>query len=175
MGRDTGYIKMTPVTLVLLFIGFVILLVIVNNMYSKGTYLKTETVQADEIQGLFTLILYGGNDPKQAVFLDVEGDEYTFVINDSSHNFTVTQGISAEQALQEAGSFIDSQNHRISRIIHQKRTIGYEIRPVYQTLQFGHPDILDIQYRAEDKTVHVSVDVKSAVRSTYDREKFGGE
>ena len=175
VAKDTGYIHMTPVTMIFLFIGFVIFLVMIKNMYSKGTYLKTETVQADEIQGVFTLTLYGANDPKQAVFLDIEDDEYTFVINDSSHNFTVTNGISAEQSLQEAVNFIDSQNHRISRIHHQGKTIGYEIRPIYQTLQFGHPDILDIQYRLEDQKVHISVDVKRSVRSTYDREKFGGE
>jgi hypothetical protein len=166
---------MTPVTVILLFISFVILLVIVNNMYSKGTYLKTETAHADEIQGVFTITLYGGNDPKQAVFLDIEDDEYTFVINDSSHNFKVAKGVSAEQALQEAVDFIDSQNHRIKRILFQAKTIGYEIRPIYQTLQFGRPDILDIQYRAEAKKVNVSIDVKISVKSTYDREKFGGE
>jgi hypothetical protein len=175
VARDKGYIHMTPVTLILLFIGFVIFLLIINKMYSKGTYLKTENVHADQIQGIFTLTLYGANDPKQAVFLDIEGDEYDFVINDSSHNFTVTQRISAEQALQEADNFLDSQNHRMSRILYQGKTVGYEIRPIYQTLQFGHSDILDIRYRAEDKNVNVSVDLKRSVRSTYDREKYGGE
>ena len=166
---------MTPVTMILLFISFVIFLVIVNKMYSKGTYLKTETARADEIQGVFTITLYGRHDPKQAVFLDIEDDEYTFVINDSSHNFKVAKGVSAEMALQEAVDFIDSQNHRIKSILYQKKIIGYEIRPIYQTFQFGQPDILDIQYRAEDKKVNVSIDVKSSARSTYDREKFGGE
>ena len=175
VAKDTGYIHMTPATIIFLFLSFVVLLIIVKNMYSKGTYLKTETVHADEIQGVFTLTLYGANDPKQAVFLYIEDDEYTFAVNDSSHNFTVTNGISAEQSLQEAVNFIDSQNHRISRILHQNKTIGYEIRPIYQTLQFGHPDILDIQYRLEDKKVHISVDIKSSVRRTYERDMYGGE
>ncbi len=116
---------MTPVTIIFLFLSFVLLLIIAKNMYSKGVYLKTEPVQADEIQGIFTLTLFGSNDPKQAVFLDIEDDQYTFEMNDSSHNFTMTRGVSAEQSLQEAANFLDSQNHRISRILYRKITIGY--------------------------------------------------
>ena len=165
---------MTPVTMIFLFLSVVILALLVKNVLVKGEYLKTDTVHADEIQGVFTLTLFGGNDPKQAVFLDIEDDEYSFVINDSSHNFTITKGVSAEQALQEAVNFLDSQNHRISRILHQKKTIGYEIRPIYQTVQFGHPDILDIRYRAEDKKVHISVDIRRSIRKRYEMEMYGG-
>ena len=163
---------MIPVIMILLFL---IVVVMVLTAKSKGTYLKTETVRADEIQGVFTITLYGSNDPKQAVFLDVEDNEYTFEINDSSHNFTVTKGIPAEQALQEAFYFLDSQNHRISRILYQKTTIGYELRPIYQTARFGHPDILDIQYRVKNKKVHISIDIKNFIRKHYERDMYGGD
>ncbi len=161
--------------MIILFISAVVLALLATNLFVKGEYLKTETVEADEIQGGFTLILFGGNDPKQAVFLDREDDEYTFVMSESSHNFTVTKGVSAGQSLQEAVDFLDSENHRISRIVHKKKTLGYEVRPIYQTVRFGHSDILDIRYRVEDKKVRISVEVKRAVRKTYERDLYGGD
>ena len=147
---------------------------ILMKLFAKGTYLKTEQVRGDDITGSFTLFFYGVGDPKQAVLFDSESDEYTFEIKDSVHTFSVARGITGEQAVKEARAFINSQRTSLRKVLHAGKVIGYEMRPVYQTLRYGAPDILDIDYRLEGKKVFVTINVKSSIRERYNQELFGG-
>jgi hypothetical protein len=157
-----------------IFLCVVIAALIASRLFSKGKYLKTEGVQPPEIDGLFSLILYGANDPKQLVILDIEGDEFLFQVEDSSHTYTVTRGLSAEQSLAEAAKFIDTPNQTMHKIMHEGRPVGYEVRPLFQTVRFGAPDILDVGYRLEGNTVFVTVGIKASVRRNYERDIYGG-
>ena len=164
--------KMLP--LIFIVLSVIIFALIMVNRLAKGTYLKTERADQGDVEGLFTVFFYGGKTPKQAVILDREDDGRDFEISGSPHNFTAVRGVPAQAALKEAVGFIDSDRHSIRRILDNTTTIGYDVRPLYPTTRFGAPDILDINYRLHEGTVFVTVRIKSSVRQTYDRDKYGG-
>jgi len=161
--------------LILIVLIFIILIVKAAKVGPRGKALRTETAQNDEISGTFTLILYGGNDPKQLAVFDREDDEYTFEVRDSGHNYTITKNVHAAQALEEAEKFIDSQRSRTSRILDDKaQVIGYEVRPLYDSSRYGASDILKVDYTLLDRKVTVAVDIKSSIKKTYERDRYGG-
>jgi hypothetical protein len=147
---------------------------ILMKLFTKGTYLKAEHASEEDVRGLFTLFFYRPNDPRQAVIFDSEGDEYTFEMCDSTHTYSTVHGVAGDQALNEARAFINSQRVIFRKVLHAGKAVGYEMRPLYQTLRYGVPDILYIDYRLEGKKVFVSVNVKSSIRARYNQELFGG-
>ncbi|MEN8263706.1 MAG: hypothetical protein ABFR82_09610 [Nitrospirota bacterium] len=153
-----------------------ILLLTVSLSFAMGTYMKTETVTAADISGSVTLFLYGSGNLKRTSILDIEGDDYTFEISDSAHNYIVTKGVDAEQALQNATAFISSRQYRMIKIMSDEGQImGYELRPLYSVFRYGSSNILDVDYRIRGKTVVVTVEIKSNIRKRYYRDLFGGD
>lgn len=126
---------------------------------------KTESVRSEDIEGVYTLLLYGSrhsNDIETAAILDKEGDKYTFELYAPDFDYKVIKGVSAKDALNRATGFI-SWHHffhraRLSRIFDDKGAIiGYELRPLYDPFAFGVPDVLDIWYRIKDDRVVVRI------------------
>ena len=42
--------------------------------------------------------------------------------------------------------------------------IGYEVRPLYSPLDFGYPDVFDVDYLLKDKTVTVMIALRRELR-----------
>jgi len=150
----------------------------IDDSFAVAKYLKTEEAKADEIAGVFTLILYGrrdSNDIETIVFLDKEGDEYEFEPYAPEFDYRIKRGVSAKEALDEAKRFVSFHNSywyaQLSRIIdHRGKTIGYELRPRYYPFVFGVSDVLDVNYVIKDSKVVVRI----RLRPEFERIPFDG-
>jgi hypothetical protein len=137
-----------------------------------GHYLRTKTATPHEIEGTYTVILYGArfaDDIETVAVLDREGDPYTFVVRGPVQDYKVIKGMSAEDALVRATEFVSFhasfRNSRLSGILdYEGNTIGYEVRPLYSIIDFGYPDVLDVSYRLTDGIVTVWVSLSAEVR-----------
>jgi len=131
-------------------------------------HLKTEETMPAEIQGTYTLLLYGCrsvDDVENVAILDKEGDPFTFDIFAPDFEYKVKTGLPAEEALKAAEQFIRCSFHyqksQLSRIVGPSgEVIGYEVRPLYSPLRFGRYDLLDIQYtfKADKVVVYIRLD-----------------
>jgi len=116
--------------------------------------LRTEVANVAEIQGSFTMILYGGrflDDVETIAILDVEGDQFHFEPYAPDFDFKVKKGIPAKEALSEAQKFVSFHNafwrSQLSRILDNNgKTIGYELRPLYHHFVYGTSDVMDVYY-----------------------------
>jgi hypothetical protein len=123
------------------------------------------------INGVFTLILYGGghsNDLETVVILAKENDRYTFEPFAPAFRFTVKKGVPAKEAIAAAEMFISRHSSfrqsRISGIIDDKGNIlGYEFRPLYFPLTFGLEDVMEVNYSMEANKIVVSVRLNASV------------
>jgi hypothetical protein len=152
-------------------LGLVLILFIVNSSLAFTGYLMTEEAKKDDVQGLFTLILYGGrnnNDVESVAILDLEGDQYTIEPQAPEFDYKMKKGLSAKEALDGAYKFISYHNSfyrsQLSRIIdNEGDTIGYELRPLYMPFVFGISDILKINYSLKDGRVKVFIKIIPSV------------
>jgi hypothetical protein len=162
----------------LFFIAAIILLVIVGLIALSGDgHLKTEPANPAEVQGTFTLLLYGSSSPNDLAniaILDKEGDPYSFEIYAPDFSYNVQTGLNATQALQEAERFvrrnIQSERTRLHRILSPSGAgIGFELRPLYSVGTFGRDDILDVRYSIKDRTIVVRIELDPSIdrQSTY--------
>ena len=88
---------------------------------------------------------------KVAIF-DVEGDDCTFEMYAREFDYVVKKGIAAEEAVKLASGFVKGQGNRMKKIMDTDgRIIGYELRPLFDTLRYGSPDIMDVKYKMTDK------------------------
>ena len=153
-----------------------ILFLTVGFSCTTGKYLKTETTGTADVSGEITLFLYRDVYRLEAAILDIEGDDYTFEMTGSGHNYTVEKSVPAELAVKKAVGLMRSQRNRLKKILDDNgHTIGYQFSPVYGIFRYGSTDILDVDYRIEDKKVSVTVDVKNTIRDRYYRDIFRGE
>jgi hypothetical protein len=153
----------------------IIMLFVAALSCSPGQYLRTEINSTGDISGNITLILYRGAGPMKVAVFDIEGDDYSFEMYGSKHNYVVENRVPAEIALTEAMQFIDSQRHRMKKVLDEKGSIiGYELRPLYNSLRYGSQDILDVSYRIADNKVIVTVEYKHSIRQNMDIDLFGG-
>lgn len=150
------------------FIAVIILVIIIGFVVLSGnSYLKTEVANPAEVQGQFTLLLYGSssrNDLANIAILDKEGDPYSFEIYAPDFLYTVQAGLNAEQALQEAERFVRRNIHfersRLHRILNPGGAgIGYELKPLYSVATFGRDDILDVRYSIKDRKIVVRIEL----------------
>src|SRR5512139_1174686 len=92
------------------FLAILILLVLFGLYALSGErYLKTEPASPAEVQGKFTLFLYGcrsRDDIENVAVLDREEDAYAFEIMAPDFSYTVKRGLNAEDALREAELFV---------------------------------------------------------------------
>jgi len=159
------------------FIAAIILLIIVGLIALSGnSHLKTEAANPAEVQGKFTLLLYGSsslNELANVAILDREGDPYAFEVYAPDFSYTVHAGLTASQALQEAERFvrrnIQSERSRLHRILSPAgAAIGFELRPLYSIATFGRDDIIITSYSIKDRKiiVHIGLDPDIERQST---------
>jgi hypothetical protein len=128
-------------------------------------HLKSEQTTPSEVQGTFTLMLYGcryPDDVENVAILDKDGDPYTFEIYAPDFRYKVKTGLAAEEALKQAEQFIRCSVHyqqsELRKILDPTgNIIGYEVRPLYSPIRFGRYDLLDIQYTIKDNKIIVYV------------------
>jgi hypothetical protein len=143
---------------------------------STVKHLKTERVNETDISGPFTLFLYSEYEEMKVAILDIEGDQYTFEMSGSPYNYDVFKGIGAEAAIKSAVEFISSQrNHWTNIVAPDGSVIGYDFRAIYNRFQYGIPDILEVEYRIEDKKVIASIDFKHTIKKGIYRRILGGD
>lgn len=142
------------------------------NSCAGSRYLKTSQAKGIEIKGTYTLILYGwryGDDIENVAILDKEGDKYNFEVYAPEFDYAIKRGIQAKLALEEAEKFVGRHHafwhSQLSSILdYEGNIIGYEIRPLYRPLDFGFPDVLDINYIIQDSRVVVNITLKMEIR-----------
>lgn len=119
--------------------------------------------------GYFTLIYYVGlkhGDIRNAVILDIEGDDYEFIPTVKDFQYEILQNITVGEALYETKVFF-SENEDIIGVVYNEifapdgSVIGLELRPLYYPDIRGDEDILDIGFTmSKKKSVKVSIDFK---------------
>ena len=156
----------------LFIIAAIVLLIIIGVVALSGdSHLKTEAANPSEVQGIFTLLLYGSssaNDLANIAILDKEGDPYSFEISAPDFSYTVQTGLNAALALQEAERFvrrnIQSERSRLHRILSPAgAAIGFELRPLYSVGTFGRDDILDVRYSIKDRKIIARIELDPAI------------
>jgi len=154
--------------------------VLVNGSDALETPLKTEWVNPSEVTGTFTVIFYGGNyfnDVHTIAFLDSEGDQYTFEPYAPEFEYRVLKGLSAKEALDKAQDFVSTMDNcfsrsQLSKVLDQNgKTIGYELRPFYNTICYGLADVLDVSYWNKGGKVVIRIRLYPAV----EKQIMGGD
>jgi hypothetical protein len=140
---------------------------------AQGVYLTTVPVNTHEIEGTYALILYGGrysSDIENIAVLDKEGDQYTFIVYAPEFDYKVKKHVPAKEALAEAEAFVRFHyafwKAQLKGIVDPSGIpIGYEVRPLYYPMDFGYPDVLDVDYiLKKDNNVTVMISLKRELR-----------
>jgi hypothetical protein len=133
---------------------------------TNGKVLTTHLVRdAAEVQGIFTLTRYSGQDMNYfevVSLLDIEGDGYEIMPYGAEFNYSVVKGLPGEEADRAAREYV--KNHVTFPVQNVERrgilgpdgmTIGYEYRPLQRPFMTGVSDVLDIYYvyEAEGRVV----------------------
>lgn len=164
--------------IITIFLFIIILLFTTNSSFAIQKHLRTEEARENDVQGVFTLILYGGryiDDIETIAILDYEGDEYTLKPYAPQFDFKIKKGMPEKEALKEAYAFVSFHNSfyqsQLSRIMDDKgKTIGFELRPLYMPFTFGVSDVLEVDYWLKDNTVKVTIRIQPSVeRALIDR------
>jgi len=119
------------ITIVTLFL-LPLSLFMANDSFAVAEHLKTEEAKAEDVEGTFTVILYGArdyNDLETIAILDYEADQYTLEPYAPKFDYKIKKGLSAREALAEAYKFTSYHpsfwHSQLSRIIDQKgATLG---------------------------------------------------
>ena len=155
-----------------IFIVVVFVLIIIGFLSLSGDdHLKTEAANPADVQGTFTLLLYGcssRDDLANVAILDKEGDPYSFEIYAPDFSYTIKAGLNAAEALREAERFvrcnIQSDRSLLRRVLNPAGTgIGFELRPLYSVGTFGRDDILDVRYVIKDRKIVVHIKIDPAI------------
>ncbi len=154
---------------------------LVLNSCITGKRLDIQGAVPTDIQGTYTLILYGcryPNDLENLAILYADGGPLTFEMFSLKTTYRVKTGLPADEALKQAEQFltcsIDYWKTQLSKIVDQEGAIaGYELRPLYAPYKYGIMDVLFIHYwlRGNKVTVYIKLypDIEKAI------ENAGGE
>lgn len=152
----------------------IIIFFIASHAYALPEILRTEEAKEADVQGIFTLILYGArdiNDVEALAILDLEGDQYALEPYAPAFDYKVERGLSAKTALNKAYKFISYHNAflrpQLSRIIDAKgNTIGYEVRPLYMPFVFGRSDVLEVDYSLKGDKIKVDIRIIPSIEKS---------
>jgi len=143
-----------------------LLMIITLQSCVTGVQLRTTSADKTLISGTYTLLLYGCHYPDQvdivAILVD-ENSKYPLEIYDIDTSYKVRKGVPAQQALTEADAFVRCSFHtiwqtQVTRIPDDVGgTVGYEVRPLYETTEFGTPDVLMISYSLKNGKIRAYI------------------
>ncbi len=140
---------------------------------TPGVRLNYQGAPASEVKGSYTVIFYGCNffnDLETIAFLDREGDQYTFEPYAPEFKYRVKKGVDAKDAIEEAMKFVSCnaafRRAQLSSILAPNGdTLGYEVRPLYQSFVYGVDDVLYTDYRLKDNKVVIFVRLVPSVET----------
>lgn len=146
---------------------------------ASAQYLKTSEVSSSGLSGTYTLILHGARyagDVQNVAILDKEGDPYIFAIYAPAFYYKTRRGVPAAQAVKDAEKFVRVhfavQNSQWKKILGPDGSeIGYEVRPLYEPLETGYPDILEITYTITEKEVVARISFRPEIERGILREE----
>ena len=152
-------------------IVFALLVTVFAGTPSIGKSLLTEGARVSEVTGNFTLILYGGRysrDIETIAFLIPEGSKYTFELYAPDFDYRVVKGLEAKAAFDKAEQFVRIHNAFLRSELNSildvdGKVIGFELRPLYDPLEFGIEDVLDTSYALSNGRVRIYVTLKPEV------------
>jgi hypothetical protein len=139
--------------------------------------LKTARADASEVDGTYSLMLYGCNnglDVNNVAILKKEGDGRTFEIaGPSGAEPMVKTGLSGDVALAEAKKFlgcsVDVNHTQLDKIMSPEGTVlGFEVRPQYDLGIFGVPDAFSTSYTIKGDTVTARIIPDPAIENHYE-------
>ncbi len=141
----------------------------------QGVRLNYQGAQETEVTGKYTVLLYGCNflnDLETIAFLSKEGDKYTFEPYAPDFQFRVKKGVDGPEALAMAKKFVycntSFRRAELSRVLSPSgETIGYEIRPFYQSFRYGVDDVLYVDYWLKDDKVIVYVRLLPSIEKMF--------
>jgi hypothetical protein len=170
-----------------LFSGSVLLLVILTVVGCvPGKRLMPSEANPAEMTGNYTLLLYGchyASDVKNAAFFIEEGGKYPLEIFDLNTSYKTIKGLTVQQALAKAESFLKCSSYTVWQTVLRKipddsgGTIGYEMRPLYIPYQLGKADVLDITYFLKNAKIRAYImldkDVERSLEAAGDSHRSG--
>jgi len=138
---------------------------------TSGIRLNTQGTGYSKAEGTYRVILFGcnfGNDLETIAFLDKEGDKYVFEPYAPDFNFKIKKGVQAEEALKEAGEFVNCNTsfmhlQTYGIIGPNGEILGYEIRPLYEPFAYGAQDVLLTDYWLKDDKVVIKIRLNPSV------------
>lgn len=142
---------------------------------APGTHLRTEAVGQTDIRGTFRLYLYGCRHPKDLETMALIVDEQVpeqFELYVSVTSYRVREHVPAEDALRQAASFFtcsiyDHGQTVMRRIVNASgRTLAYELKPLYEQLEFGKDEVLLSTYSQTGSRVTVYLQLDPQVDRT---------
>jgi len=133
--------------------------------------LKTELANTEQVQGVFTLILYSGPWPQQianVAFLDREDDRLTLDPYAPDFDYRILKGIPAKEAIDRAEAFVSTHSsfHRSQLACirdEYDRVVGFEMRPLYFPTTYGTSDVLYIDYSLRDNKIDIHIRINPEV------------
>ena len=138
-----------------------------------GMQLTPKSADPAEIKGTYTLILYGcryADDLENMAILVDEKSAYPFGVYALDSMYKVKKGLSGPQALSEANTFINCSMHGIYQTVLRRipdttgKTIGYELKPLYQPWEFKTPEVLLSSYSLKDNKVTAYIRLDPSVK-----------
>jgi len=170
------FIKVSLIIIMLtLFIGSPDLTKSLSFAFEKP--LKTESAEVSAMNGSLTLILYGArfaDDLETIVIFDIEGDQYHFEPFAPDFDYKIKRGVQAKEALAEAQKFVSFHHafwrSQLSKILDPNgNIIGYELRPLYNNLDYGRSDVMDVYYWLKEGgkikvTIRLVPEIERAIR-----------
>ncbi len=127
-----------------------------------GRELSTGPAVPADVEGTYTLLLYGCHYPddiKDLAILVSSNGKYPVEIYDLPTSYKTKKDLPGAEALKEAESFVRCSTRQVSRTqVHRiydetGGTVGFEIRPLYFPLQFGRDDVFLVNYTLRDGRV----------------------
>jgi hypothetical protein len=141
-----------------------------------GKRLDIKGAVPSDLQGTYALLLYGckyGNDLENIAILYKDKGPFTFEMYSLQTSYRVRNGLPAVEALKQADQFLRCSTEywktQLSKIVDREGTIvGYELRPLYAPYQYGHMDVLDINYWLRDNNVTVYIKLDPDTQKSID-------
>ena len=157
--------------------AFLALLLIISSGCAGGQSLSAVQVQGiGDTAGLYTLILYreaqyGGL--KTIAFLVPEGNGYSLAPYAPDYAYTTISNVGGQEGLRRAIAFISNNptytNYEIHRISDPMgKTVGYEVRPLYDATANGRSDVMWLEYGLNGGTVNVHIHLYQNIMEEYE-------
>jgi len=150
--------------------------VLMLNSCVAGKQLDIRQAIPGDLQGTYTLILYGcrySTDLENIAILYPEGGPITFEMYALKTAYKVEKGLPANEALKQAEQFLTCSiyhgNTQLSKIVAREgTTVGYELRSLYDPLPYQHSmtHVLDVNYRLRDSKVTVYIKLDPEIEKT---------